>query len=80
MYIMKSQSKATRDYGVLESFALIPCILRVALFFSPTASETNHLLVNAQVPISIFVADPDGEISKSKMSIGRPSVMQAFGI
>ena len=75
MYMMKSQSKL---YGVLKS--LIPCIVHLT-YFSPTRpARQNHLVVNAQVPISIFVADPDGEISKSKMSIGRPSVMQAFGI
>ncbi len=39
-----------------------------------------HLLVKAQVPISIFLAGPVGEISKSKISIGKPSVVQAFGI
>lgn len=40
----------------------------------------HDLLVKAQVPISIFFAGPVGEISKSKISIGNPSVVQAFGI
>lgn len=39
-----------------------------------------HLLVKAQVPISIFFAGLEGEMSKSKMSIGNPSVVQALGI
>ena len=46
----------------------------------PRSSGSSYLLVKAQVPISIFFAGPVGEMSKSKMSIGRPSVMQAFGI
>lgn len=36
--------------------------------------------MNAQLPISIFLAGASGEMSKSKMSIGSPSVMHAFGI
>jgi len=36
--------------------------------------------VNAQLPISIFLTGVSGEMSKSKMSIGSPSVMHAFGI
>jgi hypothetical protein len=36
--------------------------------------------VNAQLPISIFLTGASGEMSKSKMSIGSPSVMHAFGI
>ena len=39
-----------------------------------------YLLVKAQVPMSIFLAGSEGEMSKSKMSIGSPSVMQALGI
>jgi hypothetical protein len=42
--------------------------------------HTIYLLVKAQVPISIFFAGPVGEISKSKISIGNPSVVHAFGI
>lgn len=30
--------------------------------------------------MSIFFAGPDGEMSKSKISMGTPRVMQAFGI
>ena len=40
----------------------------------------SYLLATAQAPMSIFFTGPRGEMSKSKMSIGRPSVMQAFGI
>ena len=43
-------------------------------------SKLVYLLVKAQVPISNFFAGPNGEISKSKMSIGRPRVIQALGI
>ena len=32
------------------------------------------------MPISIFLTGAPGEMSKSKISMGRPSVMQAFGI
>jgi hypothetical protein len=46
----------------------------------PLLSHTIYLLVKAQVPISIFFAGPVGEISKSKISIGNPSVVHAFGI
>jgi hypothetical protein len=47
--------------------------------FTPPPS-TFHLLVKAQVPMSIFFAGPVGEMSKSKMSMGRPRVVHAFGI
>jgi len=48
----------------------------------PLALEANdlYLLATAQAPISIFFAGPVGEISISKMSMGRPRVIQAFGI
>ena len=41
---------------------------------------TVYLLATAHLPISIFFAGPVGEISKSKISIGSPNVMHAFGI
>lgn len=34
---------------------------------------------NAQLPMSSFLAGPVGEMSKSKMSIGRPRVVHALG-
>lgn len=40
----------------------------------------TYSLVKAQTPISIFLAGPVGEMSKSKISIGRPRVVHAFGI
>lgn len=44
--------------------------------------DTAHFrsLVNAHEPISSFGIGAPGEISKSKMSIGMPIVVQAFGI
>ena len=39
----------------------------------------TYLLVKAQVPISIFFAGPVGDMSKSKISIGKPSVVHALG-
>ncbi len=44
-------------------------------------SYLTHLLATAQAPISRFCTCPDmGEMSKSKISIGKPNVMHAFGI
>lgn len=40
----------------------------------------THLLAYAHEPKSNFFGSADGEISKSKMSIGRPIVVQALGI
>lgn len=47
-----------------------------------TVRDTAHFrsLVNAHEPISSFGIKAPGEISKSKMSIGMPIVVQAFGI
>ena len=42
--------------------------------------ESTFWLVKAHVPMSIFFTGPRGSMGKSKMSIGRPRVMQAFGI
>lgn len=53
-------------------------------YLTPSPSKGRqthpHLLATQQAPISIFFAGPVGEMSKSKISIGSPSVMQAFGI
>lgn len=47
----------------------------------PQSLVLPHLLATAQAPISRFVAGPEvGEMSKSKISIGKPKVMHAFGI
>lgn len=43
-------------------------------------TRAHYWLVKAQVPKSRFSGFALGEISKSKMSIGRPRVVQAFGI
>lgn len=52
-----------------------------SLHHLPTPSSfTTQALYLAQVPMSNFFAGPEGEISKSKMSMGRPMVVQAFGI
>jgi hypothetical protein len=39
-----------------------------------------YLLGLAHVPISFFSTLAEGEMSKSKISIGRPMVVHAFGI
>jgi len=44
---------------------------------SPQHLPTSYL---AQDPMSNFFAGPEGEMSKSKMSMGKPIVVQAFGI
>ena len=58
--------------------------LNVYLVFYPREDhplyKTFHLLATAHAPISSFFAGPVGLISKSKMSIGSPRVIQAFGI
>jgi len=51
------------------------------MYSLPTLGQgVSYLLVNAQVPISSFWTGAPGEMSKSKMSMGRPSVMHALGI
>jgi hypothetical protein len=47
----------------------------------PRSTLLSYLLATAQAPISRFFAGPEvGEMSKSKISIGKPNVMHAFGI
>jgi hypothetical protein len=47
-------------------------LLKITIYLS--------VVVKAQVPRSRLVAGVSGEMSKSKMSIGKPMVVQAFGI
>jgi hypothetical protein len=50
------------------------------LQLNPSGYIYLSVVVKAQAPISRFVAGVIGEMSKSNMSIGKPIVVQAFGI
>ena len=76
---------------VLGSYQITPferheAELRKELYVDPartlsySSHDCGHLLANAHFPRSRFFAGVPGEMSKSKMSMGNPRVVHAFGI
>lgn len=71
--ILHQDLKSRHDTS--QQFQTCPRVLTWAVPRQP-----NQELVRAQEPMSSFFAGAEGEISKSKISIGRPIVVQALGI
>lgn len=66
----------TLENGMLDR----PALVHETLHIVDTLSRNGYVLAKAQVPMSSFFAAAVGEMSKSKISIGRPIVVQALGI
>jgi len=89
MVLMHEVLNPTKQIAALNIYTA--CIILIFSSSHHNVSSSSRFYISAtnrptdspylaQDPISNFFAGPEGEISKSKMSIGRPMVVQALGI